>query len=139
MAFTVERNTKALKTVVIVMGVLIVAGMAVVIITVANRLGRSGEASHDAAAPAASAMAVAPGGFGTVDVPLPARCRVATATPAGERLVLQLAGNAEECRQIMVLDLGSGRLLGRLNLVSPAGSAPEPEAQSEPQTPSAEQ
>jgi hypothetical protein len=102
------------------MGLLILAGTAVVIVTIAGRLGHGG---GEASPPAASSLTTAPGGFGTIDVPLPARCRVASATPSGDRLVLQLAGNAEECRQIMVLDLASGRLLGRLNLVSPAGAA----------------
>jgi hypothetical protein len=123
MAVTLERNTRALKTLVIVLGVLILAGTGVVIVTIANRLTATAPADTTASlaesAPA-ERMQAAASGFGTIDVPLPARCRVATAMPSGDRLVLQLAGNAEDCRQILVLDLASGRLLGRLNLVSPA-------------------
>lgn len=115
MAATLERNTKALKTVVIVLGVLIVIGTGIVIVTIANRLSGGAGRSEPVAASAA------PGAFGTVQLPLPARCRVQTATPSGERLVLQLVGNSDECRQILVVHLGTGELLGRLDLVSPAG------------------
>jgi hypothetical protein len=120
MAATLERNTKALKTVVIVLGVLIVIGAGIVIVTIANRL--TGGPSRPAEPAVAGA---APGAFGTVQVPLPARCRVQSATPSGDRLVLQLVGNADECRQILVVHLGTGELLGRLDLVPPAG---EPQA-----------
>jgi hypothetical protein len=115
MAATLERNTKALKTVVIVLGVLIVIGAGIVIVTIANRL--SGVTARPGEPLAAGS---APGAFGTVEVPLPARCRVEQATPSGERLVLQLTGNADECRQILVIDLSTGQLLGRLDLGSPA-------------------
>ncbi|MBX6320226.1 MAG: hypothetical protein IRY94_00205 [Rhodospirillaceae bacterium] len=115
MAATVERNTRALKTLVIAMGALIVLGTSVVIVTVANRLSRP------AGTPAA-AGAAPPAAFGPVEVPLPARCRVAAAVPGDGRLVLRLAGNAEECRRILVLDLASGRLLGRLDLIAPAAA-----------------
>jgi hypothetical protein len=118
MAATLERNTKALKTVVIALGVLIVIGTGIVIVTIGNRLSGGAAPSGDGVA---VAVAAAPGAFGTVALPLPARCRVATATPSGERLVLQLAGNSDECRQILVIDLRSGQLLGRLELVSPTG------------------
>jgi hypothetical protein len=122
MAATLERNTKALKTVVIVLGVLIVIGAGIVIVTIANRLsGMSSQPGEPLAA------GEAPGAFGTVQVPLPARCRVQTATPSGERLVLQLVGNADECRQILVVHLGTGEVLGRLDLVSPAETASEAE------------
>jgi hypothetical protein len=108
---------------VIVLGVLIVIGTGIVIFTVASRL--SGGADRPGEPLAAGA---APGAFGTVAVPLPARCRVETATPSGERLVLQLAGNTDECRQILVIDLSTGELLGRLSLVTPASDpAPEPQ------------
>lgn len=121
MAATVERNTKALKMLVIAMGALIVLGTGVVIVTVANRLGRP--AGQPGAAAGAAGTAAAPAAFGTAEVALPARCRVAEAVPGNGRLVLRLSGNAEECRRILVLDLATGRLLGRVDLIAPA--APE--------------
>ncbi len=98
----------ALKALVIVMGVLIVAGLAVVGVTIYNRMQARAELS-------AAADAGAPPAFDRATVPLPAGCRVAALHPAGERLLLQLEGIAG-CQQILVVDLRSGRLLGRLDL-----------------------
>lgn len=111
------------------LGVLIVIGVGIVIVTIANRL--SGVTARPGEPLAAGA---APGAFGTVQVPLPARCRVETATPSGERLVLQLVGNADECRQILVVDLGTGQLLGRLDLVSPAAADAQQTETTSPET-----
>lgn len=101
---------QALKALVIVMGVLIIAGLAVIVVTIYNRMQ----------ARTASAGAAADGelpAFDRAAVPVPAGCRVAAMQPAGDRLLLQLAGIAG-CEQILVVDLRSGRLLGRLDLVA---------------------
>jgi hypothetical protein len=93
---------QALKALVIGMAVLIVVGMIVVIVTIANRLGKG-------RAPAAPAAAVA------ATVELPAGCSVAGMAAAGDRLALRLDGSGD-CRQILLVDPASGRLVGRLRL-----------------------
>jgi len=95
---------QALKALVIVMAVAIVAGLAVIGATIYNRI--------QARAQAASGELPA---FDRAAVPVPAGCRVAGLHPAGDRLLLQLEGIAG-CQQILVVDLRSGRLLGRLDL-----------------------
>jgi uncharacterized protein YcnI len=92
---------RALKVVVVAMGVLILAGLAVVAITVAKR---------------ASGPTEKPGTFETATLAVPSGCRVIEMVPAGERLLLRL-GEGERCRAILVVDLKTGAELGRLDLV----------------------
>lgn len=99
-----------LKILVIVMSVLILAGVVVVAVTVANRLTKP--ASHQDTGEGGAA----PRGFGSADLPIPHGCRVEGLHAAGERLIVQLAGGAG-CNRILVVDVGTGRLLGRLDLV----------------------
>jgi len=101
---------QALKALVIVMGVLIIAGVTVVVVTIYNRMRASAPGSGAAAGNELPS-------FDRATVPVPAGCRVAGLEPAGDRLLLQLAGVAG-CEQILVIDLRSGRLLGRLDLVA---------------------
>jgi len=101
------RNMKPLVALVIIMGVLIVAGIVVVIATIANRMSGGGrEATSAPAAPA----------FTTADLPVPAGCQVMETTTADDRLVLRL-GSGERCNQILIVDMATGRLLGTLRLV----------------------
>jgi hypothetical protein len=93
---------QALKALVIGMAVLIVVGMIVVIVTIANRLGKG----HAPPAPAAPMAAT---------LPIPAGCSVAQMAVAGERLALRLAGSGD-CQQILLVDPASGALVGRLRL-----------------------
>ena len=94
---------QALKAVVIGMAVLIVIGMVVVIVTIANRLGKG---PTPAAAPAAAVAA---------SLVLPAGCSVVEMTAVGDRLALRLAGSGD-CREILLVDPRSGALAGRLRL-----------------------
>jgi hypothetical protein len=100
------RNMKVLVTFVIIMGVLIVVGLVVVVVTIASRLGGEGRTATSATPPA----------FGTVDLPVAAGCQVAEASAAGERLILRL-GSGERCNQVLIVDLTTGRLLGNIRLV----------------------
>ena len=97
---------RALKALVIVMGLLIVVGVVAVAATIAYRLGRLAEA------PAVAG----PGGFAAVELAIPEGCRAVEAAPAGERLVLRL-GDGRQCNRILIVDMNSGALLGRLDLV----------------------
>lgn len=88
-----------LKALVIGMGVLIVAGFTLVVVTIASRIGGGrGEP-----------------GFGTLALDLAESCRIAASTLDGERLVLHLQGPAKDgCADVIVVDLESGRVLGRI-------------------------
>jgi hypothetical protein len=100
-------NNRVLWAVVIIMGVLILIGTVIVIATIANRLG--GTVRHSEPAPVA-------GAFGRTDLPIPPGCEVVETVPAGARLLLRL-GTGERCRQLLVVEMATGRLLGTLNLV----------------------
>lgn len=95
---------QGLKVLVIVMGFAIFAVLGVIIMTVIGRIGD--EADGESA------------GFGTVELPAAAACELAGAEIAeGERLLLRFAGPAAEgCRLLVILDLESGRELGRVQL-----------------------
>ncbi len=99
------RNMKPLIALVIIMGVLIVAGLVVVVVTIANRLGADRTASTRTTAE-----------FATVDLPVPAGCEVTETTAADDRLILRL-GSGERCNQVLIVDMATGRLLGTLRLV----------------------
>ncbi|MEX0695926.1 MAG: hypothetical protein WD099_00120 [Dongiaceae bacterium] len=99
---------QALKALVIVMGLLIVVGVVAVAATISYRLGRLA----DSAAPAVAG----PGGFAAVELAIPEGCRAVEAAPAGERLVLRL-GDGRQCNRVLIVDMNSGALLGRLDLV----------------------
>jgi hypothetical protein len=99
------RNMKGLLALVIIMGVMIVAGLVVVVVTIAMRLSGSGT---EAAATTA--------GFGTLDLPVPAGCQVMEMVAADDRLILRL-GSGERCNQIIVVDAANGRNLGTVRLM----------------------
>jgi hypothetical protein len=91
---------QALKALVILMGIAIVVIVAVIVVTLFQRMG-----SREAA----------PAGFGDIALPVPEGCVLAAAEAAEERLVLRLDGPAEQgCQQAVVLDLKSGKVLGRI-------------------------
>lgn len=100
-------NLRALLAVVIFMGILIVVGMVVVGVTIAIRLGSLGEGEKPAAAA---------GGFGEASVPIPAGCAIVESRPDGNRLIVRL-GSGGRCDQVLVIDLRSGAVTGRLNFV----------------------
>ena len=112
---------QALKALVIFMGVVIVIGVAVVGVTIYNRMNRLGETapadSQAAAPPAAPADQTLPA-FGDMSVKLPEGCRVVEMVPAGDRLLLRL-GSLPRCNRILVVDLATGGLLGSIDLTFP--------------------
>ncbi len=86
---------RAMLALVIGMGVLIVAGVIVLGVTVMHRLGGG--------APAAP-----------VTLAEPAGTRIAGSSASGDRLVLQLQGGGPD--RVVVLDLRDGRVLARVGL-----------------------
>ncbi|WP_156816310.1 hypothetical protein [Oceanibaculum indicum] len=108
---------RALKIAVVVMGVMIVVGLAVIAATIVGRLGGKTEEPEPAVT-----MSLAPGAplttFDPATVPLPAGSRLQQIVPAGDRLVLHLAGEGGR-NVLMVLDMAGGRVLGSF-LLEPA-------------------
>ncbi len=98
---------QALKALVIGMGVLIVAGFVLLVVGLANKFSQGGK-----------------GGFGTAEVAVPDGCTLAETLAEGDRLLLRLEGPAERgCAQIVVVDLESGAVRGRLRLAPGATPA----------------
>ncbi len=103
---------RALKVLVIAMGVAIVVGFAVVVVTVATRVGDQGGQPEGEA------------GFGRMAAGVPEGCAVAAMEPAGARVLLHLDGPAERgCAAIIVVDITSGRRLGIIDLTPGAEPA----------------
>ena len=97
---------QALKVLVIVMGIAIFAILAVIIVTVVQRIGAGPSKSE---------------GFGELRLAVPEGCTLAQVEAAEGRLVLRLDGPpGRGCQQAVVLDAESGRVLGRIT------AAPEP-------------
>lgn len=96
---------QALKALVIFMAVLIVAGMVLLVYGLVTR-GAPGGAG---------------GGFAELDLPVPEGCAIAASTLANDRLVLRIDGLAERgCQQVVVIDMATGRILGRVKAVPAA-------------------
>lgn len=107
---------RALKGLVIGMGVLIVVGLTIVVVTIAMRLG-SGEDGAPAAAPAEGPAPAAPewAGFGRLSLGVADSCTIADAVDSGGRLIVRLAGPKKDgCDQLVVVDPARGQVLGRI-------------------------
>jgi hypothetical protein len=98
---------RALKVLVVVMGVLLVAGFAVVVATIMSRT------SQRPAPATAGATRLVP--FGATTVTLPADALVMETYGAGDRLVLRLE-LADRTEMLVVLDAATGTELGRIKL-----------------------
>ena len=94
---------RALKIAVLVMGVLLVVGTVALIVAIATRV------PHKPLDPAARAEYAAP----PIDLPVGSRIEAMTAGP--DRLVIDLL-LADGTRQLLVIDLATGRRLGTIPL-----------------------
>jgi cation transporter-like permease len=92
---------QGLKILVIAMGVLILIGVTVVVVTVASKL-KGGSAGRS---------------FGAASLVLPKGCRVVEMATAGARLALRL-GEGPDCQLILLVDPESGRETGRVSLLA---------------------
>ena len=97
---------RALKVLVVVLGVLLVAGFAVVVVTIMYRMGQR-------AAPVAATARLAP--FGNTTVMLPADSLIMEVQGAGDRILLRL-DLADGSEMLLVLDAATGTELGRIKL-----------------------
>jgi len=90
---------QAIKAVVIGMGLLIVAGLALLFYGLAEGIGKLGSSRP----------------MGEVVVPVPEGCVIADSRIEAPHLVLRLDGLAERnCQQVVLIDLDSGRIQGRV-------------------------
>ena len=106
---------RALKALVIVMGVLILAGMGLVAYAIVKRVAAPERVAQPAAPSALPASAAPPHPFGPVEISLPSGARIARTRTSGERLIveLELAGGGE---RLLVIDLATGGLVGTIDL-----------------------
>lgn len=102
---------QALKALVIFMAVLIVAGMGLLIY---GLITRTGDGDGAAVAPASAVD------FGTLELEIPDGCSLAGSELAGDRLVVHVTGQpGRGCQQLVIVDLLSGRELGRVKAMPP--------------------
>ncbi len=94
---------RALKILVVVMGVMLVVGFAVLVVVVAGRVSRSGPAPTAAR------------GFASPSIDIPRDARIEAMTVGPDRLVIALA-LPEGGRQVLVIDLATGIRLGTIQL-----------------------
>jgi len=94
----------ALKALIIVMGALILAGVAIIGVTLVNRASEPRKGQAAAPGFVAKALNVGPG------------CAVAETRLDGGRLVVRTEGPAG-CRRIHILDLGTGEALGVIDML----------------------
>jgi hypothetical protein len=106
-----DSSVRALKALVIFLGVLIVGGVVVIGVTIYERAS----APSDEPALADVPTAVGATGFGVRRVGLPQGADVIDAVAAGNRLILVIA-LPEGAQRVIVLDLASGAELGRFDL-----------------------
>jgi len=100
---------RALKILVVVLGVLLLAGVVGLGLAIVNRLNHS----HPAPAPA-TARAMAPGGAPRF-VTLPAGAKILGAQSDGDRVMIRV-GLADGSERLMLLDWKTGAVLSTLNL-----------------------
>ena len=100
----------------VVMGIMIVVGLAVIGVTIAKRLSGAGEDTPTPTPVSTAAVSAALGAPGALDVPIPARSRVVDVQSDGRRLVVRLVLSGGGTA-ILLLDADTGERLGLLTLI----------------------
>lgn len=116
---------RALKILVVVMGVLLVGGSVALIAAIVDRARHRlvGPAAAPVPVPAPASALVGPGrSFDHAVIDLPAGARVIATEAAGERLIVRI-GLAEGGEALILIDLRSGARLGTIEL-RPASGGP---------------
>jgi Family of unknown function (DUF6476) len=96
---------RALKILVVVMGVMLVVGFATLVAVIAGRVSRGGTA------------ATAAHGFAAAPIDIPRGARIEAMTAGSDRLILALESPGSE-RQLVIIDLAKGVRLGTIELHS---------------------
>jgi hypothetical protein len=94
---------RALKILVVVMGVMLVVGFTALVVVIAGKVSRGGPATITARA------------FGSPSIDIPSDARIEAMTVGLDRLVVALA-LPEGSRQLLVIDLATGIRLGTIQL-----------------------
>ena len=94
---------RALKILVVVMGVMLVVGFAALVALIAGRISRGGPAG------------TAAHGFGSPPIDVPRGARIEAMTAVADRLILALE-LPDGGRQLVVIDLATGVRLGTIEL-----------------------
>jgi hypothetical protein len=94
---------RALKILVVVMGVMLIVGFAALVAVVAGRISRGGPA------------ATAAHGFAGSPIDIPRDARIEAMTVGSDRLILALV-LPEGGRQLVIIDLATGNRLGTIAL-----------------------
>ncbi|HUC66733.1 MAG TPA: hypothetical protein VMA53_14945 [Stellaceae bacterium] len=110
---------RALKVLVVVMGVLLLGGTVALVVAVIER------ARQHLAEPAAVPPPPPGRGFGRAVVDLPAGARVIAVEPAGDRLVVRI-GLAEGGEALILIDARTGAKLGTIELRTAETGAVKP-------------
>lgn len=113
----------AVKTLVIVMGILIVAGLGLLGYGMYSKAGQVVKGEPSKTVPVRAAAAVRDGGFGRLGLDQPAGSRITDATTSDNLLILSIEGGGLEDR-VVVVDLQRGVPLGTVHI----GSVPAPRA-----------
>lgn len=108
-----SEGMKAIKALVAFMGVLLVAGLALLGWGLYSQAGKMATKSKPGGSAAAD--------FGAVAVPLPAGARVEQVLVAGERVVLRVLGTGPD--RLVVLDPAAGVVAGSFVMVPEAPAA----------------
>ncbi len=100
---------QSIKGLVIFMGLLILAGLGLLVYGMVNQVS-------EVAGPGGPVAPGAPGGFDEVEISLPAGCSVVETLVDGDRLIVRTDGpdSNASCRKIIIIDLESGEVLGRV-------------------------
>lgn len=105
------RTQRVLLVTVIILGILLIIGFAIVVATIASRISSSGDAPQ-VVAPAAVAVTA----LGDFEVPVPAGYAVHAVTGDERRLVIHLRGAAGLPERIMVVNTRDGRVVSSILL-----------------------
>jgi Family of unknown function (DUF6476) len=91
---------RVLKTVVVVMGIMLVGGFAVLVAAIMGRVSRTGSPPHS---------------FSANAIEIPRQARIEAMTAGSDRLVLDLL-LPDNRRQLLIIDLNTGARVGILEL-----------------------
>lgn len=104
---------RAIKGLVIGMGVLLVGGLALLVYGISQKAGNPDYKMFRGSPASKTAATVPVAGFGETRLPLPAGCEVAEMRPDGPLLYLRI-GPAGACERIIVIDVATGLSTGSI-------------------------
>jgi len=119
---------RAIKALVIFMGILLAAGIGLVVYGVMAKFNKPTTPSHAGAeSPIPSGgpanQGSLPANFGTMNLPLPTGAKVEQVLSAGDRLVVKLGGTGDALPRLLVIDPARGSLVGTITFTPPAPPA----------------